>query len=405
MENPDGNAQLDIVEQKWTPIDLDEAEGVLSQLEEPLHAHELGAQSLRPTAAAAMIQTDQRLVFIKRYPRGIRSSAGIAAYHHFAAHVRSRGIPTPRFLSFAERDCGTGSIFGTDSAYATVLERSGNFYEVSLLAAGADRYVSALTWDPPQSLEEARNLGSFMARLSLAASDFKHPEMEPNGLSNRFSVFFHSDIDAAIEAWLERNPVVKEYLGRTQRDLHSELEAHRSFAGRLAHNGYGLLKPCWTHGDPHISNFMWSGSAPSAVIDFGLADLNTALFDVAMTIERNCIQWVRIMGGERDACRPDMARAILTGYQKVRPLSDREKALLPDVVALCQAQAGLNWITYYAALRSEEDRSDGVHQREHDEEFLSNASWCYDTCFVSHTQWFSSDEGRAFVRESFDFDR
>jgi Ser/Thr protein kinase RdoA (MazF antagonist) len=399
MENPDGNAQLDIVEQKWAPISLDEAEGVLGRLAEPLHARALGAQSLRPTAAAAMIQTDQRLVFIKRYPRGIRSSTGIAAYHRFAAHVRSRGIPTPRFLSFAERASGT------DGAYVTVLEQSGNFYEVSSLAAGADRYVSALTWDSPQSLEEAKNLGSFMARLSLAARDFKHPEMEPNGLSNRFSVFFDSDIDAAIETWLGRNPVVKGCLRRTQRDLHSDLEAHRSFADRLAHNGYGLLEPCWTHGDPHISNFMWSGLAPNAVIDFGLADLNTALFDVAMTIERNCIQWVCIMGGERDACRPDMARAILTGYQAVRPLSDREKALLPDVVALCQAQAGLNWITYYAALRSEEDRSDGAHQREHDEEFLINAAWCYDTCFVSHTQWFSSDEGRAFARESFDFDR
>ena len=371
MDNIEDNPQLDIVAQRWADITLDEAREVLSRLERPLRAQAIVSHSGRPTAAGSMVATDQGNVFVKRYARSVRDADGIAPYHRFVEHLVERGIPTPRFLPFASTCAACRSTLSTDEAV----------YEVSTQARGEDRYVSALSWDPPRSLDEAEALGEFVARMSLAAADFREPRREvPDPFQNRFGVFASSDVDAAVDDWLAKRPSVAEYLRATGRDIHRDMSPHRAWASRIC-LGYGRLEPCWTHGDPHVSNFLWSGPRPVSVFDFGLADCNTAVFDLVETLERHAIQFVDIANGNDESCRPDIADAIVRGYHRVRPLSGDERALVPDMLPVSQSEAALNWIAYYV---------NGTGR-------VEDAAWCYETSFLGHTAWFSRDCGRRFL--------
>ncbi len=82
-------------------------------------------------------------------------------------------------------------------------------------------------------------------------------------------------------------------------------------------------------------------------MDFGLSDRNPALFDRVEAIELIAIQFFQIMDGQTDACLSDVARAIIEGYVRLRPLSDVERDVLPWMLPLAQAEASLNCIAYF----------------------------------------------------------
>ncbi|OZG67421.1 phosphotransferase enzyme family protein [Bifidobacterium eulemuris] len=373
MDNIEGDPQLDIVAQRWSDITLDEAGRVLAALDRPLHASRIVSHSGRPTAAGSLVLTEEGdVVFVKRYARSVRDAEGIAPYHRFVAHLIAHGVQAPPFLPFSPQ---------TPGARGTTLSIADAVYEVSRQGRGEDRYVTALTWEPPRSVGEAEALGAFVARMSLAAEGFDEPRRAvPDPFQNRFGLFASADLDEALDAWLEERPSVAEYLAMTERDIHRDLERHRVWAERVA-SRYGRLDACWTHGDPHISNFLWQGDAPVSVFDFGLADRNTALFDLVQTLERHAIQFIDIANGHDDSCRPDIADAIVRGYHRVRPLDDDERALITDMLPVSQSEASLNWIAYYMK---------GTGR-------VEDAAWCYDTSLLGHTAWFHRDAGRRFL--------
>ena len=373
MENADNDPQLDIVAQRWPDVTLDEAGRVLAALAEPMRAQEVLAHSGRPTASGSMVRTDHGDVFIKRYDRSVRDTPSILPYHRFVAHLASAGMPCPAFLEFDEH--------AAPGALRTTLAVGPSVYEVCPRADGEDRYADALTWDPPRSLAEAEGLGALLARIALAAASFDEPRPESvSPFQDRFGLFASDDLDAALEEWLAQRPSVARYLKDTHRDLRRDLAEHRRFSERIS-GAYRQLPSCWTHGDPHVSNFLWRGDAPSAAFDFGLADRNAAVFDLVEALERNAIQFVQIMNGDDTACRPDIAGAIIRGYQRVRPLGDNERALVADMLPVAQAEASLTWIGYYA---------DGTGRAD-------DAAWCYDVSLIAHTAWFFRPAGRAFL--------
>ena len=429
MDNPEGNPQLDIVAQRWPDVTLDEAAQVLNSLARPLRAREVIAHSGRPTAAGSLVRTDSGNVFIKRYAHSVRAADGILPYHRFVAHLAAHGIPTPPFLAFdagkaldrwataaGARARATADAVGKSgvpaagvSVQGTTLTVGDAVYEVCAQASGEDRYVNALSWDPPATLGEAERLGEFVARIALASAGFDQPRsLRPDPFQNRFGLFASEDLDAALDQWLDDRLVVKDWIGRHHRDVHRDINLHRPFVERLA-GRYQRLAPQWTHGDPHISNFLWvndgdagiggrvhaggahasgtnaggahAGYRPVSVFDFGLADRNTALFDLTELIERHAIQYVAIANGDDAACRPDIAAALVRGWNRVRPIGDLERELLPDLLVVCQAEAALNWIAYYV---------NGTGREE-------DALWCYDTSCVGHAAWFTRAEGRRFL--------
>lgn len=369
-----GNSQLDIVIQRWPDIQLEEAQSVFDLLQSPVRARAVVSNSGRPTAAAALIDTNYGLMFMKRYARSVRDVQTIEPYHRYVTFLANRGIHTPIFLPFAS---GSNIDVVVQKTGDTTAIRGNDIYEVYSAAEGEDRYGKALTWDPPATLSEAYCLGEMLASIDLASSGFNEPRMVPNGMTNTFGLFATPDLDKQWQQWIAQRPSVSEYLSMTKRDIVHDLEAIRPYASRIAHV-YEQLESTWIHGDPHISNFLWENDGPCAVIDFGLADRNTALFDLVMALERHAIQWVEVSAGKLDAYRLDVAEAILRGYAEVRPLSDIEKEILPDVLRLAQAEAGLNWLQYYM---------NGTRR-------LEDAAWCYDSCFLAHMQWFDTIPGR-----------
>ena len=402
MDNPDDDPQLDIVAQCWPAISVDEADAVLQLLTQPCHALNVVAQSGRPTAAGAMIHVDNGPdLFIKRYDRSVRDADTILPYHRFVAWLARHGIATPEFLPFRQGgrlgdardvgiDGGDGSDSGGDSVDiacvddVTVLAAGRRIYEVCRRARGQDRYVDAVTWDPVRNIAQARELGVFVARIASAAEGFRIPHVANDPFQNRFGLLpvlaVASDRHEVVARWLRERPRVARYIVGAERDLLRDLEPCRAFAAGLVHD-YATLPPCWTHGDPHCSNFLWEGDGPVSVIDFGLAAQNTAIFDLVMAIERHCIPWVGIVEGKAVDCRVDMARAIVAGWSSVRPLRDAERRVVVQMLPICQVEAALNWIGYY--MRDVQGRED--------------ADWCYDVMFRQHVAWFYGEQGRAFL--------
>ncbi|MCH4161128.1 MAG: phosphotransferase [Bifidobacterium sp.] len=374
-----GNPQLDMVVQRWPDVDLAQAQALCSSLSEPVVAQRILSHSARPTAAASLVSTNVAPIFIKRYDRAIRDTPSITPYHRYAEYLGDHGITAPRFLHFNSQ---SSTAFSVDSSNDTVAVQGNAAFECYVAVEGEDRYAKALSWDSPSDLEEAHELGSYVASIDCASVGFAEARLPINGMSNTFGMFASGDIHGSLNLWLNQRPLVRRYLELTQRDIAHDVQVVEPYAGRVG-KLYQTLPARWTHGDPHISNFLWHGKHPSAVIDFGLSDQNTAIFELAMLLERHCIQWVDIMDGNEAAYRPDVAAALITGYCTVRPLSDIERLILPDILAICQAEAGLNWLQYYMKLPNR----------------LQDADWCYDSCFLAHTRWFSTPSGQSLLRD------
>lgn len=100
MDNPENNAQLDIVQQRWRDITLPEARRVLLALAEPLSASALISCSARPTAAGAMVATDCGNVYIKRYHASVRDACTIHPYQRYVAWLAGHGMNVMPFLPF-----------------------------------------------------------------------------------------------------------------------------------------------------------------------------------------------------------------------------------------------------------------------------------------------------------------
>jgi Ser/Thr protein kinase RdoA (MazF antagonist) len=138
---------------------------------------------------------------------------------------------------------------------------------------------------------------------------------------------------------------------------------------------------------------LWSDAGSDArattIFDFGLADRTNAVHDLGHTIGRNIIEWLVLV---EDPAHPedvpvhlDHLRALLDGYESVRPLSDEEAAALAPMAALCHAEFALSETDYFlSVLHAEED-----------------APRACEGWFVGHARWFRSEGGKR-LRDAID---
>jgi len=151
------------------------------------------------------------------------------------------------------------------------------------------------------------------------------------------------------------------------------------------------LTPLWTHNDLHASNLLWSGVGDNAqaatIIDFGLADRTNAVHDLAHAIERNIVEWLVLV---EDPTRPELVpvhidhlRALLNGYESVRPLSIEETAALAPMTALCHAEFALSETDYFLGVLHSENK----------------AAMAHDGWLVGHSRWFRSSAGARLLTE------
>nr|WP_280264749.1 phosphotransferase [Nocardia wallacei] len=311
---------------------------------------------------------DGERVVVKRMPIALRDAPALAEEHAFMAHLRSRGIPIPAVRS---RTRGEFS------------------YEIHAVGAGADLYRNAFSWSPYLSVTQAAAAGRMLARLHLAAEGYDAPARAPRPLQAGLC----TDPVATIERRAAQWPAVGEFL-RAQgwpddvETLCSAVELpYGGSSPRAGADPFRVdisdLEPLWTHNDWHGTNLLWTGDEVSAVIDFGLANRTTAVFDLATAIERFAVDWLSLRADGPAHIYADQLVAFLRAYREVRPLTAAERRALPTLFPLVHVDYELSEIDYFLTV---------LPRPNHE-----NAEIAYRDYLLGHLRWATTTAGQDFL--------
>jgi len=362
-----------LVEPDWAPLAMDEVRALLSQFSDCGEPVEILSSSPRPFSAASVVRTQSGSVFVKRHHRSVRDREGLLEEHRFLRHLQAHGAAVPRVLE--------------DARGETAVESGEWTYEVHDTPAGVDLYGDALSWTPFWTAAHARSAGEALARLHVAAEGFEAPRRKARPLVASFTIFAEKDAAAALERYLAARAALKDR-DDVRACAAEALELLASFHGELQPL-LPALGPLWTHNDLHASNLLWSDDGAdaraAAIIDFGVADRTNTVHDLAHAIERNVVEWLKLV---ENPSRPedvpvhfDHLHALLEGYESARSLSNEEAAALAPMTALCHAEFALSEADYFL----------GVLQAE------ESAAMAYDGWLVGHARWFKSGAGERLL--------
>ena len=336
--------------------------------------------SPRPFSSAVLIEVVQALAstgqtnlhpyFIKRSHRSFRRAQDILQEHAVLQHLASKNIPVATLIT---SNCGQ-----------TALELGDWTYEVYEKAAGFDLYVDQQSWTPFFYTEHAAKVGSLLAKLHIAMQDF--PEL--HGRSTRYLVsnqqlLESESIVTAIQQRIDNSPELSRYFADKNLDavfLERIFQTHR----KIKHVLQQATK-IWTHNDLHASNLFWSTQSAdaniTAVIDFGLSDRNSALYDLAITIERNFIDWLALEHTSQISIDEAGLSAFLQAYcAEIHPQQDF--SILPELLKIVHLDFAFSELEYFV----------GITQN------LKHADAAYYDWIVGHVNWFFTEQGQQFTQ-------
>ncbi|WP_179997507.1 phosphotransferase enzyme family protein [Acinetobacter sp. YH16050] len=336
--------------------------------------------SPRPFSSAAVIEVTQdavstdkigsRSYFIKRSHRSFRNAQDILQEHAFLRHLASKNIPVATLIA---------SNYGL-----TALEMGDWTYEVYEKAAGFDLYVDQQSWTPFFYTEHAAKVGSLLAKLHVAMQDF--PEL--HGRSARYLVsnqqlLESENIVTAIQQRIQNSPELSRYFADKNLDA-VFLERVSQTHHKIKHILQQTTK-IWTHNDLHASNLFWSAQSAdaniTAVIDFGLSDRNSALYDLAVTIERNFIDWLALEHTLQINIDEAGLSAFLQAYfAEIHPQQDF--SILPELLKIVHLDFAFSELEYFV----------GITQN------LKHADAAYYDWIVGHVNWFFAEQGQQFTQ-------
>ena len=321
-------------------------------------------------ALASTGQTNLHSYFIKRSHRSFRRAQDILQEHAVLQHLASKNIPVATLIS---SNCGQ-----------TTLEVGDWTYEVYEKAAGFDLYVDQQSWTPFFYTEHAAKVGSLLAKLHIAVQDF--PEL--HGRSTRYLVsnqqlLESESIVTAIQQRIDNSPELSRYFADKNLDavfLERIFQTHR----KIKHVLQQATK-IWTHNDLHASNLFWSTQSAdaniTAVIDFGLSDRNSALYDLAITIERNFIDWLALEHTSQINVDEAGLSAFLQAYcAEIHPQQDF--SILPELLKIVHLDFAFSELEYFV----------GITQN------LKHADAAYYDWIVGHVNWFFTEQGQQFTQ-------
>lgn len=362
-----------LVEPDWAPLVMNEVRALLKQFPQCGKPLEILSVSPRPFSAASVVATESGPVFIKRHHRNVRDREGLLEEHRFLTYLVAHGASVPRVLA--------------DALGETAIEQGEWTYEVHEVPAGADLYGEAISWTSFTTSPHARSAGQALARLHLASNGFDAPRRKPRPLVAGFTIFASEDPRAELERYIAARPALAKNT-TVCRDAQEGLELlapfHRELRPLLP-----ALPQLWTHNDLHASNMLWTNAGDNAqaaaIIDFGLSDRTNAVHDLAHAIERNIVEWLVLVD---DPAHPDAVpvhfdhlRALLDGYESVRPLTKEEAAALAPMTALCHVEFALSEADYFLGV---------LHSKE-------KAAMAHDGWLVGHARWFHGRAGASLL--------
>ena len=224
------------------------------------------------------------------------SHAQLPFYLHLMRHLARRGIPVP----LPQANAADEILFTVCGKPAAVVDKL--------------RGQSVLQ---PAAMHCAK-LGELLARMHLAAQDFAMQQPNLRGLQwrNETAPLVIPHLDAGQQALLQNELVFQNQVAATAE--------------------YAALPRGPVHADLFRDNVMFEGDELTGCFDFYFAGVDTWLFDLCVALNDWCIHHT---DGSHHA---DLAQAMLHAYQAVRPLTDAEQQLLPD---LLRAGALRFWIS------------------------------------------------------------
>jgi Ser/Thr protein kinase RdoA (MazF antagonist) len=353
----------------WPHLQLDEVRSVLELFAIAAGGAKLVWHSPRPLSTAAIVELPNGAVFVKRHDRRIRTVPQLEEEHGFMAHLYAQGAAVCRVLR---------TLQGA-SAYA-----QGDWtYEVHELGAGADLYRDAVSWSPFTSYHHALAAGQALAALHAAARSYQAPARAAHVLVSNDAVIASAQPLEIVRGYMSERPALRDYLQRRQwpdqlaRAIAPYHAAYLDCAAPLAR--------MWTHNDWHASNLLWSETGPLAnvqtVLDFGLSDRTSAVYDLATAIERNTIPWIDIQEGRRGEANRMLVTGLLQGYLTAATLTGAERAALVAILPIVHIGFALTEIDYFHGItRSKE-----------------NADLAYEAFLLGHCRWFSEPDGAALL--------
>ncbi len=321
--------------------------------------------SRRPFAASAIVRCAGGLVFVKRHDRRVRSVADLLEEHAFIAHLRARGGAVPAVLAASDGLTAVAGLAGT--------------YEVHAPGQGEDAYRDAPSWAPARSEADAAALGHALGLLHRAAEGFALPVRRTRLIVAGDTLIRAPNLPAALAAWAAADAHLGSALaGRPWR---ADLDATLLGWHRAVQPHVQAMAPLWVHGDLHASNTLWRDGGVSTVLDFGLSNRASAVFDLATTIERNAVAWLHLAPQQTHIGRPDLACAVLRGYDRARPRAAAEIAALRHVLPLVHLDFALSELAYFHGVTGS----------------TRDAAAAYDDFLLGHAAWFAGGDGRRFL--------
>jgi Ser/Thr protein kinase RdoA (MazF antagonist) len=319
----------------------------------------LSWHSARPFAASGLVVCDGADIFVKRHDQRVRDAADLSEEHAFMAHLRAHGAHVPAVLQTAEG--------------ATTVTATGGIYELHALAEGQDRYRDAPSWTPVRDTTDASAAGQALARLHRAAAGFTAPPRRTRLVVASDALTRSPDLLGALAEWAAADPLLRAALAG--RDWQNDV-ARVLLPWHHAHRAD--LPPHWVHGDFHVSNMLWNESGVSAVLDFGLSNRASTMFDLATAIERNAVCWLALTPNTTNIACPDLARALIDGYAAHAAV---DTTVLCHLLPLVHVEFAFSELAYFHGITGSR----------------TNADLAYDTFLLGHAAWFATPHGQDFL--------
>lgn len=321
--------------------------------------------SPRPFSSAALIQVSHQIFFVKRSHRSFRSAQDLMQEHLFIAHLAQKGLRVPKLLM-----AQTGM---------TAVEIGDWSYEVHLHASAVDLYADQPSWKPFFYAEHARQAGQMLAKLHDAAKDYEVTV----GRTARY-LFSNQDLLESTDIEIALGKRIKSSTALTQYFLDKTIDP--ALLRQLKHihdkvaNSLRRFPKIWIHNDLHASNLLWSSEYENAevesVIDFGLCDRCTIAYDLAVTIERNFIDWLALAEISEINVDDVGLEKFIHGY--VSEAKNLEQlSIVPDLLTIVHVDFAISELEYFVQITQN----------------LQHADSAYYDWFIGHLQWFLSPQG------------
>ena len=275
----------------------------------------LRAEDIAALIAAYDVGT---LVSAKGIAEGVSNSNWLIETSGSASAGGSDGIGTRYILTMYEFRIDTNelpyflSLLDHLSAHGCPVPRTIHDRDGALYRKIGDKSVALIEFLPGVSVgsptpAQAHVVGSELARLHLAAADFPATRANTMGIAEWQRLAAECG-DAELEAI---DPALATLIAQ---DL-----------PRIAAAWPSGLPQSVIHADLFPDNVLVLGDAITGLIDFYFACNDVTAYDLAVTH----LAWCWDDCGFRDGFRDDLSRALLAGYEAVRPLSAAERAALP----------------------------------------------------------------------------